>query len=356
MYVDAAPFFQSRNVELHALDTGSGKGDFTPFFLDAGFAIHHIGIKNTKNPIMLFIFYLSAFKLIKSEGIDIVHVHRSDLMFTMSIISYFARVGCIYSVHNVFSSGMLTKRWHSFQRSFAQKKLGTTIHSISDAVYDNEHQYYGVNTCKIYNWIDFGRFTPLVGEEKRNLKKKLGLEDHDKIIISIGGCSHIKRHEEIIWAIDCIRREIPSIKYLHLGTGEQEDEEKVLCSELGLEKNVLFLGNQVNVRDYLGISDVYVMTSKFEGISLTTIEAMAMYVPTILYRVPGLSDFNAHGRNISYTIEESKDVLVSTILFVLLNKEVSSVITNDAYNYCRESFSMEKNVEKIFELYTQHVH
>lgn len=75
-----------------------------------------------------------------------------------------------------------------------------------------------------------------------------------------------------------------------------EEVEIELAAGLGVRNNVRFCGNRKEVRMFLVAADIYVMTSKYEGISITTIEAMACGVPAILYDVAGLCDFNKTGK------------------------------------------------------------
>src|SRR6202000_592162 len=78
--------------------------------------------------------------------------------------------------------------------------------------------------------------------------------------------------------------------YLHLGSGKTEMEEKQLADSLQLTGSVSFAGNKLNVREYIVASDVFVMPSRCEGLSIASIEAMACGIPGILYNSPGLVD------------------------------------------------------------------
>ncbi|MFA5555258.1 MAG: glycosyltransferase, partial [Phycisphaerae bacterium] len=113
---------------------------------------------------------------------------------------------------------------------------------------------------------------------------------------------------------------------------------------------IRFYGNQKDVRKYLVASDIYLMISRFEGISITTIEAMACNIPTILYDVPGLRDFNLKGQN-SILIPENYEILVEKVIDLYLNPSIGIEIAKNAMIMVNEEYDLEKNASKVYELY-----
>ena len=92
------------------------------------------------------------------------------------------------------------------------------------------------------------------------------------------------------------------------------------------------------------------MPSIFEGISLTTIEAMACLIPSVLYNVPGLCDFNQE-KECSELIAEDYHILAKTVIELFRNKERQQELIKNAKEFVDKKFYMKTNVKKIFELY-----
>ena len=92
------------------------------------------------------------------------------------------------------------------------------------------------------------------------------------------------------------------------------------------------------------------MTSKFEGISITTIEAMACGIPTILYNVPGLRDFNLEGEN-SLLIKEDYLLLANSIIDLFANKSLMTNLAINAKIFVNKKFNLEQNASMIYDLY-----
>jgi glycosyltransferase involved in cell wall biosynthesis len=222
--------------------------------------------------------------------------------------------------------------------------------SISDSVYDNELKLYKNPTTKIFNWINNNRFYPAEMAEKAKIRKELGIAENAFVMISVGECSDIKRHSDIIQSLVIIKKSIPTILYIHLGTGKTLENEKKLVRKLDIENSVLFIENQLDVRKFLIASDVYVMTSKFEGISLTTIEAMACRIPTILYNVPGLRDFNKF-KTTSFLIPEKPDSIAEKVIAIYNTNFDTNEVIERANQNIQLNYSMNSNVKEIFQLY-----
>lgn len=93
------------------------------------------------------------------------------------------------------------------------------------------------------------------------------------------------------------------------------------------------------------------MPSRFEGIPITTIEAMGTGIPTVLYNVPGLRDFNEGGVERSLLTEENPEALASAILRLYCDKKLSSEISERAKDFVDNKFGMQANATKIYQLY-----
>lgn len=348
MYVDAAPIFQKLGCELSVVNTASHLGEYSSHFEKAGYKVFF-----RPYPTGLFKrwkYYKDTIKFLKEGQYNIVHIHSSALKWGMSFCAWKAGCKSVYTFHNVFRSHWYSYPWHWWLRWCAKHIFNCTFQTISDSVYENEKNYYHNNTIKIYNWYGCTRFYPALPNEKRKVRESLNIPQDSLVLISVGGCSPIKRHTDIIKALPEIIKVLPNVIYLHLGKGISLDEEKSLAKKLNVEKNICFCGNQSNVRKYLIASDIYVMPSKHEGIPITTIEALGSMIPSILYNVPGLRDFNKE-KECSELIKEDYLILARTIIELYRNKERQQYLIQNAKEFVDRNFYMETNVKRIFELY-----
>lgn len=350
MYVDAASLFQQKGCELTVMATASEIGEFAPFFERAGYTVIHYPMPSLRNYFDRIKFYMTLIKLLKGGKFEVIHIHSSLAMWGFSLCAWITNIKSIYTFHNVFPTRLLTYPYHCLLRWSAKHVFKCRFQTISDSVYKNELKLFHNKTTKVYNWYGSDRYFPADAGEKEIARKELGISNQTLVLISVGGCSSVKRHSDIMKALPLILQEIPDCLYLHLGKGDSECAEIQLAKDLGVIKQIRFCGNQADVRKYLIVSDFYLMPSRFEGIPITTIEAMACKIPAILYDVPGLRDFNKQGEN-SILLPEDYHLLAEKIIYLNENPQKGIAIANSAKCFVDEQFCMATNVEQILNLY-----
>lgn len=348
MYVDAADEFKSLGCDLYVINSAKELGDYANMFEAAGYKVLHLPY-----PHQLFAkwkYYRMIARLVKKEKIDVIHIHSSTMKWGMALVAYITGIKSVYTFHSCFKSRYISWPYQVWLRWSAKKIFGCKFQTISDSVYQNELVYYHNKTIKIYNWFGNKRFFPASVNEKKIVREKLGISQHTFVIISVGGCSAIKRHHDIIKSLSELRKSNKDILYLHLGQGSTTKEEMSLAKQLGVDDIVRFEGNQIDVRQYLIASDVYVMSSQFEGISITTIEALACKIPAILYNVPGLRDFNLENE-CSFLIPEFPSEIVKAIEILQKNEELKKMLIDNGYKFVMKRYYLPNNVKQIYNLY-----
>jgi glycosyltransferase involved in cell wall biosynthesis len=352
MYANAAPLFQIKGIQMTAVNTGNKLGNFTGEFDKVNIKIIHRPLSlGYKNPVLLFRYFRSVYAYIKKEKVDVVHVHRSDVFWYYSLSAALAGKKTIMTPHNVFKNRKITWLKAYLERLSARKILKTTFQTIGESVYNNELTYYKNPSVRVNNWYDAKRFFPPGINEKKALREKLGIEQDDFVVITTGSCSAVKNHIAVIEAMAMVIKQ-HSCTYLHLGTGHLETEEIKKAAALKIAGKVKFLGNKMNVRDYLIASDVYIMPSKFEGLSIAAIEAMACKLPSILYNSPGLTDLIKNDDN-GFLIDHDPAQIAEKIILFKNNPEMAAEKGNNACSFVQSNFNIENGVNDIAGLYSK---
>lgn len=350
MYVGAAPLFQEKGCELTVVATAYELGEYAPFFEKTGYAVKHIPSPSVSNLWKRLLFVVRFIRLLKVEKFDVVHNHSSGTYWIMAFCARVAGIRSVYTFHNVFPTHFYSYPYHLWLRWSAKYLFGCKFQTISDSVFTHELELYHNRTTKIYNWYNSFAFSPAKENEKREVRVKLNIPQDAFVIVSVGGCSPVKRHSEIIQAIPEIRKQIPNLFYMHLGTGELEANEIRLAKELNVNQYIGFYGNQTDVRSYLITSDIYLMTSQYEGIPISTIEALACKIPAILYNVPGLRDFNREIET-SIIIAEDYLVLAESVISLYKDLEKRNQLRESGYRFVNKKYSMLENAGEIYNLY-----
>ena len=142
---------------------------------------------------------------------------------------------------------------------------------------------------------------------------------YDYDVIYVGRLSYPKDPQRLMRVFGKIREMRPETKMAVVGTGELEAETKNLCKELGLEKHVEFLGFQSNPLKMLHDSKVMLMTSRWEGLPMRALEAMALGAPIVSTPTDGLCDLITDGEN-GY-LSNDDDEMASKIVELIHDKQ-----------------------------------
>jgi glycosyltransferase involved in cell wall biosynthesis len=101
------------------------------------------------------------------------------------------------------------------------------------------------------------------------------------VIINMGRLTKQKSQWHLIRAFKKVKGAVPSAKLVILGTGELEQELKKTAEDLGLGKDVHFLGWQKNPFKFLARANVFALSSLWEGLPYVVLEAMACGLPVV---------------------------------------------------------------------------
>lgn len=112
-------------------------------------------------------------------------------------------------------------------------------------------------------------------------------EDKQNIIIAVGRMHSIKRQWHLIKAFRRIKEMRPDSKLILLGEGELRPELEKLVKQSGLTEDVEMPGNVKNVHEYLAKAKVFAMTSRFEAMPCSVLEALSAGVPVVSCDSPG---------------------------------------------------------------------
>lgn len=126
-----------------------------------------------------------------------------------------------------------------------------------------------------------GIYNPVVTEslltlaESEPSHKWLGPSRDYKVIMTIGRLSAWKGHADLINAFASVRRQL-NAKLIIIGDGELRESLQSLAGDLGIERDVDFMGYVSNPLPFLKRTDIFVLSSLVEGMPNVLVEAMAL--------------------------------------------------------------------------------
>ncbi len=139
----------------------------------------------------------------------------------------------------------------------------------------------------IYNGVDTRGLGQLEPRRRDQVRASLGVGPQDLLVINVGRLSDQKAQHHILDVADRLRDRCPRYRYVLVGEGEREDELAALLGERRLAGIATLAGLRSDVPELLGAADVFFSSSDWEGMPLTTIEAMASELAVLATRTEG---------------------------------------------------------------------
>ena len=195
---------------------------------------------------------------------------------------------------------------------------------------------YGVSEDKIaviHNGIDFNSFYPRPYQEINKIIPRQFLNARYKIFNS-GRLSTQKNVEAILRAMNVVKKQLPEVKYLHLGVADKHKEKELirLKKKLGLEDTVYFLGTRPKTQlpVFYSWADVFVFPSRWEGLSRALRESLACGTPAITSNYGSVTEIVQDNKNGLLVNPEDTNAFAYKILQILKNKNLRERLSRNA--------------------------
>jgi glycosyltransferase involved in cell wall biosynthesis len=242
--------------------------------------------------------------------------------------------------------------WHRMMwgirvRSYLSKR----ILAVSEAV-RNVLLMYGYPDEKIavaFHGVDVSRFSP--SEANRSgWRRKHGVPGDAVLLISTARLAREKRLERLLNAFGTLSRKHGNLWLLFAGEGPIRKELERLADALDVRARVMFLGLAENVPELLQASDIFVLPSDREGLSVSLTEAMSTGLICIASNVSGSNEVIRDAEN-GFLVEPSDEgVLNGVEKAVNLDGPTRMRMARNARNTIMEKFEKRRSVKNILDL------
>jgi len=171
------------------------------------------------------------------------------------------------------------------------------------------------------------------------------------VVIHVSNFRPVKRIPALIEVFARIRESVPSVLLL-VGDGPDLPQALTLAKERGIPNDVVALGEQEDVRQFLSIADLFLLPSATESFGLVALEAMACDVPVIASRVGGLPEVVEDG--VSGFLHPPDDVagMAASGVAILTGAALRERLTTAGRRLVHERFCADRIVplyEKFYE-------
>lgn len=202
----------------------------------------------------------------------------------------------------------------------------------------------------IYSGIDLSKFV-YTGEAGK-LKREFGLADNTKLIGNISAIAPHKDYKTFVDTAEIICNQKKNIIFLIIGDGPSGNEIKAYVKDKGLEDKIIFTGFRKDVPEILPELDIFLITSKTEGLGTTILDSFACKVPVVATAGGGIPEIiNNEVTGLLAPVGKA-DILAEKINTLLENTFLKEKIRSEAFLEVQK-FSKEKTAEKTLLLYEE---
>lgn len=308
--------------------------------------LQEMGIKHymipdiaSKNPMDM----LKSCRLIKNvidkEQITIVHSHHRMAAFYAELVAPKSVVK-VANAHNTFTD---------------KKKLtrlayrNTKVIAVGEMVKKNLMEYFEIpkeQVCVIHNAVK-----PF---DSNIMPIKVLYQEHTNgnvLIGNIGRLSEQKGMTYFIEAAEITARTHPEARFIIVGEGEEKEQLHAQVKAKGLQGKILFLGYRSDIQNVMSQLDFVVLSSLWEGLPLTPIEAYSVGKTVIGTAVDGTPEIIRDGID-GYLVEPRNPMQLAEKMNELIeNSEMRESMGIQAVKRYQDEFSFEKLSERYVAFY-----
>jgi glycosyltransferase involved in cell wall biosynthesis len=292
-------------------------------------------------------------RLLRDGSYAIVHTH-SPVPAAAARIAARRPTKLVHTEHNLWDR----YRWPTFAANAVTYGRNDAVLAVSDGVAASivrprwsrlgsvpavETLLHGVEPGSVAHGPD----------ARARARRELGLPEQAPVLGCVANFTPKKDHAGLLTAVAQVRGAIPDVRLLLIGSGPLEDELRARSQEPDLRGTVQFLGSRDDVLALLPGLDIFVLGSRFEGLPISLLEAMAAHVPVVATAVGGVPEAVTDGVEGSLVPPGDPSALAAAITPLLRDPGRRAAQGTAAAARVRADFSIDRAVRRTEQLYRQ---
>lgn len=291
-----------------------------------------------------FTVLLKLIKYVKENKIDIIHVHgpSSERWAIILKLLSFGKIKVVHTVHDTTLLNGLTPL-----RLFLIKNLNDRVIAVSKAVFDESKNLHFNNSVLINNGIDIDKF--------KNQSDKRG-GNQTLRIINVSRLNYPKKGQDVLIRALKICKERGLDFHCDIVGGSYDYDPRApeilagVVNETQTQNEIIFLGKRNDIPELLSQSDLFVLPSRFEGLPLVLLEAMASRLPVIASDIISNKNLIQDGVNGILFENENYIDLADKIIELNNDREKMRKVALGGYEFVQD-FGITKMCKNYYDVY-----
>lgn len=309
---------------------------------------HYIPIKSLRRNLSLldFINLGKVYHICKKYKFDIVHTHTSKMGFLGRIGAKLAGVPkVIHTAHGL--------PFHPFQNIVINKfyeileKFAALF--CDKVVYVNNYERYLSVAKRI---LPFEKTTTIYNGVE-DLSYEISKSDKKDSPFIVGTITRFSPPKEVIKLVKVainICKKNENFKFIFVGDGTLYDKCVELVQANKMEERIFLPGWRNDIENWLSKFDVFILLSKWEGLPISILEAMAAGLPIIASNIKGNNELvsSENGYLVDVENREELEILIKSLP---AKRKMLKKMGENSYKIMKQKFNLNKFIENYKKIY-----
>ena len=283
-----------------------------------------------------------TYRIIKELKPDVVHAHCSILLLLFPAL-VFNKVRFVHTLHTLAENNTSHRKLKSIEKILYSKYIqAVTISNICNKSFVD---YYGIDKVKC---VPNGRDALIVTDKYPSVKDEImrrKRSDRTPVFIHVATFYGPKNQQLLFDTFMRLENEREDFLLIVLGALYENCTHPYVANG----KNVVIFGRKENVGDYMSCADFFVMSSIWEGLPLSLLEAMSMGVVPVCTPAGGIVDVISDGANGYLSPSFDTDDFYTTVKRALENP--TNIKKEDIIECYNKNYTISICADKYFEVY-----
>jgi glycosyltransferase involved in cell wall biosynthesis len=322
------------------------------------------------NPLKDLLAFCEIRGFIKENKIDIVHTHSSKAGILARWAGRFG--GAKIIVHTVHGWSFNDYQNRLFRKIIIWLEQLTALITDKLIVVSEHDKQKGldnhIGSENKYGFVRYGIDYKQFNNRDRSLREEFGVDDHSLLVGTISCFKPQKSPQDFLKLAFLINKSLSQtdsnrknplnkiestnrVKFILVGDGVLRREVEGLTSKFNLQQSLILAGWREDIPQILSAMDIFVLTSLWEGLPISVLEAMVTSLPVIATNTGGISEVILEGKTGFLVSPRNINKMAEKVNELLKNKALRKQIGQSANVSLGRNFTIENMVRNTENLY-----
>jgi glycosyltransferase involved in cell wall biosynthesis len=286
-------------------------------------------------------------RLMKEQDIEILQTTLFYADIIGAYAAYLAKVPVVVSWEPV--TGPFAFR-HYWSYKLAMQKIDRVV-AVSEDIRQRvirERRLSPDKVMTIHYGVDLEKFAP---EDQMLTRADIGVSDDHLVLGTVARFDHPKGHKYLIDAAPEIVRQFPNVRFVFVGDGPLRSDVEQQINRLELNDYFILLGFRRDVKQLLGLFNLFILPSVSEGLPNAVLEAMACSNPVVATAVNGVVEVVEEGKTGYLVPPQNSARMTEAVIKMLASPQNMKEMGKKGRERVANHFSVEQQIDKFEELY-----